>query len=127
MNPTVKAKWVAALRSGEFKQGREVLRSFSHAEGTQNYCCLGVLCELHRRETSEGGWYGSRYKPSQGDDSASSLPGAVARWAGLVNGDGPDGNPFFENEFGQRYTATNWNDNHHADFERIADLIDRSL
>lgn len=127
MNPTVKAKWTAALRSGEFKQGKQVLCSFSHAEGTQNYCCLGVLCELHRRETGEGDWAGSRYKPSWGDDSAALLPIAVAAWAGLVNGDGPDNDPFLESELGQRYTATNWNDNHSARFPYIADLIDRSL
>lgn len=31
-------KWLAALRSGEYKQGREALRS---RDG--GYCCLGVL------------------------------------------------------------------------------------
>lgn len=127
MNPTIKAKWTAALRSGEFRQGRQVLRNAPQADGIRDYCCLGVLCELHRRETGEGEWFGSRYKPSRGDDSASSLPSAVARWAGLVIGDGPNGNPFLKNEFGQQYTATFWNDNHCARFPQIADLIDRSL
>jgi hypothetical protein len=47
MDPTDKAKWVAALRSGEFKQGQGALRQdvFSHGQGTtvgQTYCCLGV-------------------------------------------------------------------------------------
>ena len=35
----LKTKWVAALRSGEFKQGRN--RLYSKADDT--YCCLGVL------------------------------------------------------------------------------------
>lgn len=41
---TVKVKdWTAALRSGNYTQGRYRLRS-----GTENpeYCCLGVLCDL---------------------------------------------------------------------------------
>ena len=41
MDATWKAKWVAALRSGEYKQGRGRLRSED-----DEYCCLGVLCEI---------------------------------------------------------------------------------
>lgn len=37
MDPELKAKWVAALRSGEHEQGE----NFLYAEG--RYCCLGVL------------------------------------------------------------------------------------
>jgi uncharacterized glyoxalase superfamily protein PhnB len=35
-----KEKWVAALRSGKFKQGKEYLE----IEG--EYCCLGVACKI---------------------------------------------------------------------------------
>ena len=38
MNPKLKARWVEALRSGDYKQGTKFLRT---NEGT--YCCLGVL------------------------------------------------------------------------------------
>jgi len=41
MNPEVKTKWVAALRSGEYKQGHYRLRS-----KLNEFCCLGVLCEV---------------------------------------------------------------------------------
>jgi hypothetical protein len=34
-------EWLRALRSGEYKQGRRVLKDDDGA-----YCCLGVLCEL---------------------------------------------------------------------------------
>lgn len=37
--PDFKAKWVAALRSGEYKQGRGQLRNHNN-----EYCCLGVAC-----------------------------------------------------------------------------------
>lgn len=39
MKPELKAKWVAALRSGEFAQGKGKLVDES---GTR-FCCLGVL------------------------------------------------------------------------------------
>src|SRR5678815_494059 len=41
MNPVVKEQWLAALRSGEYKQGRGALR-----QGDDTFCCLGVLCDL---------------------------------------------------------------------------------
>lgn len=34
-------KWVEALRSGEYKQGRRYLRNSGN-----EFCCLGVLCDL---------------------------------------------------------------------------------
>lgn len=40
MTPELKAAWIAALRSGEYKQGHEYLH-----QGEQ-FCCLGVLCEV---------------------------------------------------------------------------------
>lgn len=43
MNPEIKAKWVAALRSGQFKQGKHVL----HNTDDNSFCCLGVLCEIN--------------------------------------------------------------------------------
>lgn len=37
---SLKARWVAALRSGEYKQGEGQLRR------NEEYCCLGVLCDV---------------------------------------------------------------------------------
>lgn len=41
MDATLKAKWVEALRSGEYKQAHATLKD-DHG----GYCCLGVLCEI---------------------------------------------------------------------------------
>ena len=41
MNPELKAKWLTALRSGQYDQGRHRLRTDDN-----HYCCLGVLCEV---------------------------------------------------------------------------------
>lgn len=38
-----KTKWVAALRSGKYKQGAGCLRSYNYG---YVYCCLGVLCDI---------------------------------------------------------------------------------
>lgn len=44
MNQEIKKEWVAALRSGEYKQGRKTMRNKK-----DEFCCLGVLCEVSRR------------------------------------------------------------------------------
>lgn len=41
MNTEVKEKWVAALRSGEYWQGKGALRDQADA-----FCCLGVLVDV---------------------------------------------------------------------------------
>lgn len=41
MDAELKRKWVEALRSGEYKQGRGELLNDEGA-----YCCLGVLCAM---------------------------------------------------------------------------------
>lgn len=45
MTPELKAKWVEALRSGEYKQGFGRLRQQGEGAAVA-YCCIGVLCEV---------------------------------------------------------------------------------
>ena len=42
MDAEFKARWVAALRSGDYKQGKYALRK---SNGT--FCCLGVACDIN--------------------------------------------------------------------------------
>ncbi len=37
-------KWIAALRSGKYEQGKGKLKRTCNGE--TSYCCLGVLCEI---------------------------------------------------------------------------------
>lgn len=37
-----KKKWTAALRSGEYKQGKDML----YDKETDSFCCLGVACVI---------------------------------------------------------------------------------
>ena len=48
MNKSIKKKWVAALRSGEYQQGQGLM---CH-EG--KYCCLGVLCDILPKPAKKG-------------------------------------------------------------------------
>ena len=48
MDPTIKARWVAALRSGDYNQGHG--RLHTKENGISSFCCLGVLCDLANKE-----------------------------------------------------------------------------
>lgn len=56
MNPKLKADWVAALRSGKYKQARGALVRARFESGKRTsiydggYCCLGVLCKVKGME-----------------------------------------------------------------------------
>lgn len=81
MKPEIKTKWLAALRSGKYKQGKGCLRS-----GDDKFCCLGVLLDV----VAPKGWLSSfhsakRYHRSS--DSIGELPTAsFARRARLPCG-----------------------------------------
>lgn len=48
MNKKTKAKWVKALRSGKYQQGRGALkRTLLENNTTYEYCCLGVACDIN--------------------------------------------------------------------------------
>jgi len=89
----IKRRWIAALRSGEYAQGRAWLRR------NDAYCCLGVLCELAAHEgitkkstPDDDGvvTYGpTRARKRRGDEitesSTTSLPEAVVVWSGVAD------------------------------------------
>lgn len=105
MNPKIKKRWVDELRSGKYPQGKGQLK-----DGNGNYCCLGVLCEIHREETG-GEWKDDSYL-----NRNTVLHYSVVEWARL-----PDENPkcggsslAFLNDNGKTFTE-------------IADIIEKEL
>ncbi len=79
MNPKIKRKWIEALRSGEYKQCHEQLRTIDN-----KFCCLGVLCNLHAQEHPS---FAKRQKDPQIYDKSLGFPSArVREWAGLALG-----------------------------------------
>jgi hypothetical protein len=76
MRECVKNKWIAALRSGKYKQGRGRLN------GPDGYCCLGVLCEVF---IADGNALDVRTPNSvtEYNGESSYPPDAVLKWAGI--------------------------------------------
>lgn len=116
MNPEIKQRWVAALRSGEYPQAKSALRS------SDGFCCLGVLCDV----IAPDGWgsVGDEEADESGlpHDHSYGVPGwAITRQAGLAS---PMG---FEVEIaGNRQWLTVHNDNG-CTFAQIADAIEAQL
>jgi hypothetical protein len=80
MNPDVKKRWVAALRSGEYVQGVRALKRRTESGGLE-YCCLGVLCDLAARDgvcTEQIKGAAVLY-----DTCRTFMPDSVVEWAGL--------------------------------------------
>lgn len=144
MNPEIKSEWVAALRSGDYKQTKDVL-----SDG-QGFCCLGVLCDLAVKKgvakfvpnDGDGVTYFTDDDEWDGDMDNTSLPSGVACWAGLVDETGcaitdprvpfPDEDlralgviSSFKSDKGVAHLAT-LNDKGKT-FVEIADLIERDL
>lgn len=83
MKKSVADKWVAALRSGKYKQGVHNLRSLD-----DKYCCLGVLCEISgvkSKATGDGYYYeGNGYRLT---DKVQKLTGVKSEYGNLGDDD----------------------------------------
>lgn len=116
MNAEIKKRWLEALRSGEYKQGRGHLRQYERGEHT--YCCLGVLCDLYVQE-KRNMWYEDleHSNVSELHNVDELPPDVVVDWADL-----PESDPQLNG-----LAISSWNDSHKKDFKYIADLIEKEL
>ncbi len=119
-------KWVEALESGEYEQGKSKLHG--RLDGVDRYCCLGVACklfieaggELRIHEVDNGG---PDISVTYNNEMAL-LPSPVADWLGLTD----RGSAFtpvtvsHEGEEGQFDQLTALNDTG-ASFTEIAKVI----
>lgn len=108
--------WVAALRSGEYKQAQGQLRD------GDRFCCLGVLCDLYAKATKTS-WNGNHFQIQP-----NYLPSDVSRWADLDDEDplvrirGRNGTiRLSQLNDGETEDLKPWN------FEEIADVIEQNL
>lgn len=46
MNKRLKSRWIEALRSGKYKQGKGALQEIEGGSQVDKFCCLGVLCQI---------------------------------------------------------------------------------
>jgi hypothetical protein len=138
MKKTVANKWIKALRSGKYEQGKNCLRSFD-----DKFCCLGVLCDImdiphwklptasdaaFNRLDSYSGSYRFGCNPEDIKTYAGLLPPMAIKTAGMKS---EDRDLFWStqeerNEAKKKYgavTLVGMND-HGRTFEQIADVIE---
>jgi hypothetical protein len=126
MNPEIKTRWIEALRSGDYKQGKSIL----HNIYTDEFCCLGVLCDIVRDEVP--GLEVEQHRASESFDGSEGYPPeSVCNYVGIETGGGfrvhlkeEDNVQGLTSETVDVYylnDALSW------DFERIADSIERDL
>jgi hypothetical protein len=106
-------KWVAALRSREFEQTKEVLVS-EDDEAKKSYCCLGVACVLAIREGIE-----PSFPDERETDWDQELPDSIRRWLGLSDRAGR-----LAREIDGQENLIGLNDKAGYTFEQIADVIE---
>lgn len=147
MKKRVLTKWLKALRSGKYKQGRGALCQIDK-KGNESFCCLGVLCDLYNKEQKSNKKKGltvHKLDPSEWmvgilsskpafvcsyNDCDGTLPKQVIKWAGFQK----------ENAAGEFNDATlpelitlndgssgDWGDGTRArSFKQIADIIEKN-
>ncbi len=138
MNSEVKAEWVAALRSGEYRQGTGHLRNVTTAleNAPATHCCLGVLCDLYAKK-GEGEWNGAVFNFGTPDlsfnhEGSGVLPRNLVEAVGL-NSDNPNTSIHSvpsEWSTGGPLSLAELNDGHYGtkySFSQIADLIERDF
>lgn len=135
MNKDIKRRWIDALRSGDYYQTGGALKDAT------GYCCLGVLCDLARKEGIVE-WQISAFDNfsyrclviNNGPDKnglpyveklASTLPLAVRDWAGMTEGE--LSSPVGPRQSGILPTLVFMNDAECSNFSDIADVIERLL
>ncbi|CAG0999216.1 hypothetical protein PLCT2_02963 [Planctomycetaceae bacterium] len=132
MNAKYKQQWLAALRSGEFLQCREVMRLVDEI-GQERFCALGVLAELVRRErpdklkwtrfgTDSAGNARFDLRPKGGGQPRKVWWRAIERTLGVrLFGD------IFIDYLGEAHTISELNDDFGFSFDQAADLIEAQL
>lgn len=106
MKKGLKARWVAALRSGKFKQGKNQLRRKNEVSGKETFCCLGVLCKVSPAVMK-------RRTLKKFNAGAGSLWGQALAYAGF--------------SIKIETTLARMNDNGGHGFKRIANWIEKNL
>jgi hypothetical protein len=108
MNAQIKERWLTALRSGNYSQGKNLLR-----DEQNDYCCLGVLCDVVKAD------YGLDWVPDPVngrlgfDGNYMELPDSILEGVGL--------------DRGTTRHLVNLNDGVGLNFEQIADFIENNL
>lgn len=118
MKKKIADQWVAALRSGEYAQGKNALRNSKN-----EFCCLGVLCNLHAQ--SHPGIAAGQRDPRKYLGEYGRLSALVMDWAGIRNNLGSVDVGCPQKTVNGRVTLAAANDSG-ARFLTIADFIEKN-
>jgi hypothetical protein len=101
MKSVIAKKWVKALRSEKYKQGKGQL----HNKKGDRYCCLGVLCDLYLKEKKKKWEEANKTYYCLGSNDF--LPPIVQKWAGMKSDCGNTSNfsLYFMNDIGRRFST----------------------
>lgn len=122
MNREIRDQWTAALRSGEFRQGRQRLVTHSaDPDEPPKYCCLGVLCELAARAGAIPPADGNLYL-----NCFDVLPDEVVAWSGIRSRN-PLVDTGSDSHIGSRTRTLAELNDAGLSFAEIADIIEREL
>ena len=142
MNQEIKERWLAALRSGQYKQTDGYLNVQAVNPNEDNptnnngdgFCCLGVLCEIAvadgviQKQRSASADFFEYGDPAREDWDYSVLPETVKEWAGLR-----DTNPFINDipedgdADGDYWVPISEVNDNGLSFTEIAKFIERDL
>lgn len=111
MKKSVADKWVQALRSGKYKQTRDVLQN------KDGYCCLGVLCDISPTKIPKIINYDLFINGYLLGDQRS-----IKDWAGVKTDSGLIGKPTNSISMNELDSLVVMNDNGFS-FDEIADII----
>lgn len=129
MNPDIKANWITSLTNGEYHQGTGELRTVK-----DEYCCLGVLCDLAVKAgiaeweyTTASGWLvipkgSNSEQASMLDVGGAIIPRFIREWADL-----DDANPtVYRDQNDEVMALSQANDSLELPFTEIARMIRES-
>lgn len=129
MKKEIAKKWIKALRSGKYTQGKNYLLHFNK-KGEPKHCCLGVLCELYNDSMKKN------HKKSLTienitdlddtffvcfDGQGEGLPKVVQEWAGMSDSTG-----HFNDDKNREHCLADYNDTGKK-FDTISDIIEKNV
>ena len=124
MKKEIAKKWIKALRSGKYKQGKGYLKQFN-SKNEPRHCCLGVLCELYDQQMKKNHkktFHSEHMISIAGTDFIrinkhdGGLPKVVKEWAGISHCLGMIEHTYLAdlNDYGKKFST-------------IADIIEKNV
>lgn len=122
MKKSIMKKWVAALRSGEYKQTTRKLRGDTFSGKNDGFCCLGVLCNIHAQENPDHAK--KERDPRRYMGELGGLSAGMREWSGMKSRLGAIPVKIQQAEI-TGVTLADCNDSHAWGFSRIADFVEK--